>query len=346
MRIHILAVCGTGTASLAGCLAAQGHQVSGSDRNFHPPMGPLLEQAGVETRQGFDPAHLDPEPDLVVIGNAISRDNPEARAVMEREMVTMSDNTNALKPMLVNMAGMNQSMQGMTAIVDDDNTLLGIYTDGDLRRSLDKGIDIHSAAIEDVMSKNCKTAREHDLAAEVVKQMEDFRINGVLVVDQDPDVRFGIRKLLEQTDVTVAAEASFGTEAVARGVASQPDVVCCALEDPPTRYYPHDRSHAERYAEMVPLASALGQRQPGVVLGYATSLDGGIEGVYWHRFSFVAGRGFSITEAEKLVRDFDVRYIWSDEETAGEIAAHFPDGERILSSPHYAVFELWDRQGG
>ncbi len=83
LRIHILAVCGTGTASLAGCLAAQGHRVSGSDLHFHPPMGPLLRQAGVETRQGFNPAHLDPQPDLVVIGNAIHRDNPEALAAME-----------------------------------------------------------------------------------------------------------------------------------------------------------------------------------------------------------------------------------------------------------------------
>ncbi len=90
LHIHILAVCGTGTASLAGCLAAQGHQVSGSDRNFHPPMGPLLEQAGVETCQGFDPRHLDPEPDLVVIGNAIHRDNPEALAVMERGIPFLS----------------------------------------------------------------------------------------------------------------------------------------------------------------------------------------------------------------------------------------------------------------
>jgi UDP-N-acetylmuramate: L-alanyl-gamma-D-glutamyl-meso-diaminopimelate ligase len=90
LHIHILAVCGTGTASLAGCLAAQGHRVSGSDRNFHPPMGPLLQQAGVETRRGFDPRHLDPEPDLVVIGNAIHRDNPEALAAMERGIPFLS----------------------------------------------------------------------------------------------------------------------------------------------------------------------------------------------------------------------------------------------------------------
>lgn len=90
LRIHILAVCGTGTASLAGCLAAAGHTVSGSDLHFHAPMGPLLRQAGVKTHQGFDAGHLDPEPDLVVIGNAIHRDNPEAQAAMDRGIPFLS----------------------------------------------------------------------------------------------------------------------------------------------------------------------------------------------------------------------------------------------------------------
>lgn len=74
---------------------------------------------------------------------------------------------------------------GMTAIVDAADTLLGIYTDGDLRRSLDKGIDIHTAPIEQVMSTGCKTAHKNDLAAEVLKQMDDFKINGVMVVDEN-----------------------------------------------------------------------------------------------------------------------------------------------------------------
>jgi len=67
-------------ASLAGLLVQLGHTVSGSDTAFEPPMGPLLETWGVRCLRGFDPAHLDPRPDLVVIGNVCRRDNPEALA--------------------------------------------------------------------------------------------------------------------------------------------------------------------------------------------------------------------------------------------------------------------------
>jgi arabinose-5-phosphate isomerase len=74
---------------------------------------------------------------------------------------------------------------GMTAVVDENDQLLGIYTDGDLRRSLDKGIDIHTSPIEAVMTANCKTADEHDLAVAVLKLMDDFNINGILVTDKN-----------------------------------------------------------------------------------------------------------------------------------------------------------------
>ncbi len=74
---------------------------------------------------------------------------------------------------------------GMTAIVDEANHVLGIYTDGDLRRTLDKNIDIPSTPISEVMTANCRTVDAHDLAAEVVKLMEDAKINAVLVTDDD-----------------------------------------------------------------------------------------------------------------------------------------------------------------
>ena len=74
---------------------------------------------------------------------------------------------------------------GMTAIVDDANRVLGIYTDGDLRRTLDKNIDIPRTPISEVMTANCRTVGAHDLAAEVVKLMEDAKINAVLVTDDD-----------------------------------------------------------------------------------------------------------------------------------------------------------------
>jgi UDP-N-acetylmuramate: L-alanyl-gamma-D-glutamyl-meso-diaminopimelate ligase len=70
--------------SLAGLLKAAGHRVTGSDRAFYPPMGPALARWGVETREGYDPANLDPPPDLVVIGNACRPDHVEARAAIDR----------------------------------------------------------------------------------------------------------------------------------------------------------------------------------------------------------------------------------------------------------------------
>jgi len=83
MRVHIVAVAGTAMGSLAGLLADLGHEVSGSDVAFDPPMGPALESWGVRCLQGFDPAHLEPRPDLVVIGNVCRKDNPEARAAID-----------------------------------------------------------------------------------------------------------------------------------------------------------------------------------------------------------------------------------------------------------------------
>ncbi len=83
MHVHIVAVAGTAMGSLAGLLAQLGHRVTGSDTAFYPPMGPALERWGIECLTGFDPAHLDPKPDLVVIGNVCRRDNPEAVAAFE-----------------------------------------------------------------------------------------------------------------------------------------------------------------------------------------------------------------------------------------------------------------------
>lgn len=83
MRIHIVGVAGTGMGSLAGLLAGLGHQVSGSDVRFDPPIGPLLAEWGVETRPGFAAANLSPAPDLVVIGNVCRADNVEAVAARE-----------------------------------------------------------------------------------------------------------------------------------------------------------------------------------------------------------------------------------------------------------------------
>jgi UDP-N-acetylmuramate: L-alanyl-gamma-D-glutamyl-meso-diaminopimelate ligase len=87
LHIHFVAIGGTGMAPLAAMLAGEGHRITGSDGPLYPPMSTLLAEAGIEPSVGFDPAHLEPLPDLVVIGNAVPRDNPEALAT-ERSGVT------------------------------------------------------------------------------------------------------------------------------------------------------------------------------------------------------------------------------------------------------------------
>jgi UDP-N-acetylmuramate: L-alanyl-gamma-D-glutamyl-meso-diaminopimelate ligase len=89
MHIHILGICGTFMGSLAQLAKALGHRVTGSDANVYPPMSTQLEQAGIELIQGFDPAYLQPphmptSPDLVIIGNAMSRGNPSVEYVLDR----------------------------------------------------------------------------------------------------------------------------------------------------------------------------------------------------------------------------------------------------------------------
>jgi len=80
---------------------------------------------------------------------------------------------------------MTEKGLGMTAIVDNEQNILGIYTDGDLRRTLDKNIDVHKAAIKDVMTANCKTTQAHLLAAEALTEMQQNKINAMLVVDEN-----------------------------------------------------------------------------------------------------------------------------------------------------------------
>jgi len=83
MHIHILGICGTFMGSLAVLAKQMGHTVSGSDANVYPPMSTQLEQQGIVLQQGFDPEHLQPHPDLVVIGNAMSRGNPSVEYTLE-----------------------------------------------------------------------------------------------------------------------------------------------------------------------------------------------------------------------------------------------------------------------
>ncbi len=84
MRIHILGICGTFMGGLAMLARSLGHEVTGSDANVYPPMSTLLENQGIDLIQGYSPAQLDPAPDLVIIGNAMTRGNPCVEAVLEQ----------------------------------------------------------------------------------------------------------------------------------------------------------------------------------------------------------------------------------------------------------------------
>ena len=77
-------------ASLAGLLKGQGYRVTGSDQNVYPPMSTYLAQAGIDVQNGFNAQHLADRPDLVIIGNAVSRGNPEAEAVLDGKIPYIS----------------------------------------------------------------------------------------------------------------------------------------------------------------------------------------------------------------------------------------------------------------
>ncbi|UXY53777.1 UDP-N-acetylmuramate:L-alanyl-gamma-D-glutamyl-meso-diaminopimelate ligase [Pseudomonas tohonis] len=90
MHIHILGICGTFMGSLAVLAKELGHRVTGSDANVYPPMSTQLEAQGIELMQGYDSAHLDPAPDLVVVGNALSRGNPAVEHVLNKGLPYVS----------------------------------------------------------------------------------------------------------------------------------------------------------------------------------------------------------------------------------------------------------------
>ena len=80
---------------------------------------------------------------------------------------------------------MTEKGLGMTAIVDPGRRILGIFTDGDLRRALDDGADVHTTTMRDVMHTNCKTTTADVLAAEAVHTLEENKITSLLVADDD-----------------------------------------------------------------------------------------------------------------------------------------------------------------
>jgi UDP-N-acetylmuramate: L-alanyl-gamma-D-glutamyl-meso-diaminopimelate ligase len=86
MRIHLIGACGTAMGTLAALLKQRGHDVSGSDEHVYPPMSDFLRAEGIRLLEGYRDAHVADPLDLVVVGNAISRGNPELEAVLDRRL--------------------------------------------------------------------------------------------------------------------------------------------------------------------------------------------------------------------------------------------------------------------
>jgi UDP-N-acetylmuramate: L-alanyl-gamma-D-glutamyl-meso-diaminopimelate ligase len=85
-HIHLSGICGTAMASLAGLLQLQGHHITGSDKAAYPPMSDQLRAMGIDVMEPYAETNLDPVPDLVVIGNALSRGNPEIERVLDQRI--------------------------------------------------------------------------------------------------------------------------------------------------------------------------------------------------------------------------------------------------------------------
>ncbi len=85
-HIHLIGICGTAMASLAGMLKERGHRVTGSDAAAYPPMSDFLRSLDIPVAQPFNPRNLEPKPDLIVVGNAISRGNVELEHVLDQRI--------------------------------------------------------------------------------------------------------------------------------------------------------------------------------------------------------------------------------------------------------------------
>lgn len=84
--VHLTAVCGTAMGAVASMLKEQGYGVTGSDQKVYPPMSDFLRNKGIAIMEGFRPDNLNHNPDLVVVGNAVSKDNPEIVAMFEKKI--------------------------------------------------------------------------------------------------------------------------------------------------------------------------------------------------------------------------------------------------------------------
>ena len=90
LTVYLIGICGTGMGSLAGLLKQAGYEVSGADQNVYPPMSTRLAAEGIVVHQGYDPRHLQPAPDLTIVGNACTPTHPEATYARAKGLVQQS----------------------------------------------------------------------------------------------------------------------------------------------------------------------------------------------------------------------------------------------------------------
>lgn len=89
-HIHIIGICGTGMAAMAGMLKQEGYRITGSDQNVYPPMSDFLAECGIKVQEGYCAEHLEDVPDLVIVGNVVRATNPEAIALAEQQIPYLS----------------------------------------------------------------------------------------------------------------------------------------------------------------------------------------------------------------------------------------------------------------
>ena len=89
-KFHFLGICGTAMGSVAAALRERGFRVTGSDHNIYPPMSTFLERKGIALHQGYRPENIPADAEIIVIGNAITRGNPEVEAVLNRKLYYVS----------------------------------------------------------------------------------------------------------------------------------------------------------------------------------------------------------------------------------------------------------------
>ncbi|MEM0963266.1 MAG: Mur ligase family protein [Bacteroidota bacterium] len=141
--VYLIGICGKGMGALAELLAEAGYDVRGSDEAAYPPMSTRLAAAGIPVLEGYDPAHLDPAPDLVVVGNACIPTHPEAAAARQRGL------TQASLPETLAHLFLQQRQPAVVAGTHGKTTTTGMLTHVLRHASLDPGFLVGGVMVGD-----------------------------------------------------------------------------------------------------------------------------------------------------------------------------------------------------